>query len=238
MVVAYAIARREIGSFFASPMAYVAMTLFLLVCGYFFWGDFRPGAPVAMRNMFDQMLLVLVFIVPVLCMGLLSSEWDKGTIETMMTAPVGEAEVVLGKFIGSLGFFLVLLAPTLLYVVALALFGRPEVGPLFSGYLGIVLVGGLYTSISLFCSSLTRSQVVAAVTSAAILFLITVVPAYAASNALLGNFWRGVVRQMVYQRYTDFSRGIIDLSHVVFFVAGIAVFLFLTVKVLESRRWK
>lgn len=238
MTVAYAIARREIGSFFASPMAYVAMTLFLLVCGYFFWGDFRPGAPVGMRGMFDQMLMVLVFVVPVLCMGLMASEWDKGTIETMMTAPVGEAEVVIGKFVGSLGFFLVLLAPTLLYVVALAIFGRPEIGPLFSGYLGIVLVGALYTAISLFCSSLTRSQVVAAVTSAAMLFLITIVPAYAASNVLLGNFWRQVVRQMVYQRYTDFSRGIIDLSHVTFFLAGTAVFLFLTVKVLESRRWK
>lgn len=237
MTVALAIARREMGALFFSPIAYVAMTVFLLVCGYFFWGDFRPGAPVAMRSLFDQMVWLLVFVTPVISMGLLATEWDRGTLETLMTAPVGEAELVLGKFLGAFGFFLVLLAPTTVYVLLLSVYGRPELGPLLSGYLGIVLVGMLYLSVGLLCSALTRSQVIAAVSSSAVLFLITIVPAFAARQALLPDFWRAVVRQLVFHRYTDFSRGIIDLGHVAFFVAASGALLFLTVKVMESRRW-
>ena len=155
-----------------------------------------------------------------------------------MTAPVGEHDVVLGKFLGSLGFLLVLLAPTLLYVVMLAIYGRPDIGPIFSGYLGIILVGSLFISIGLFCSSLTRSQVVAAVTSAAILFLVTIIPWWLGTRATLTGFWRGVAEQSIFRRYTDFSKGVIDTGNLVFFLAATAVFLFLTVKVLESRRWK
>lgn len=238
MTVAYAIARRELSSYFFSPIAYVAITLFLLVSGILFTRDFEPGAAVSLRTLFDWMVYLLVFIVPVLSMGLISSEWDKGTIETMMTAPVSDAEVVLGKFAGAMSFFLVMLLPTLTYVVLLSVFGRPEPGPLLSGYLGIVLVGGLFTAVGIFCSSLTRSQVVAAVISAAVLAAITILPYYASDNPRLTDFWRQVVRQMVFQRYTDFSRGVIDLSHVVAFLSATAVFLFATTKVLESRRWK
>jgi ABC-2 type transport system permease protein len=156
----------------------------------------------------------------------------------MMTAPVGESDMVLGKFFGSFGFFAVLLSPTLLYVVLLRLYGRPEYGPILSGYLGILLVGALFTAIGLFCSSLTRSQVVAAVSAIAILFLVTIVPWWAASKASLPGFWRKVTDQGVFARYVDFSKGVIDMGDFVFFVATTAVFLFLTVKVLESRRWK
>lgn len=244
LAIPLAIARREIGSYFFSPVAYVALGLFLLACGYFFQSDLRPGAPVAMRSLFDQMVWLLVFIIPTLSMGLLATEWDKGTIETLMTAPVSETDVVVGKFLGSMGFFVVLLLPTLAYVALLSLFSGGgaakgiELGPLLSGYLGIVLVGGLYMSVGLLCSSLTRLQMVAAVSCAAVLSVITIVPAFAARQALLSDFWRTVVRQLVYQRYTDFSRGVIDLGHVTFFLASTAVMLFLTVKVLESRRWK
>ncbi len=232
------IARRELSSYFYSPIAYVAMALFLLASGFSFWDDFQPGQPVAMRSIFEWMVWYLVFIVPVLCMGLLAQEWATGTIETMMTAPVGESDVVMGKFLGSFLFFLVLLVPTLLYVLMLRIYGRPDYGPIFSGYLGIILVGALFIAIGLFCSSLTRSQVVAAVSAAAILFLVTIVPWYAAGKATLVGVWRTVADQAVMSRYTDFSKGIIDTGNLVFFLAATGVFLFLTVKVLESRRWR
>ncbi len=106
-----------------------------------------------------------------------------------MTALVDEGDVVIGKFLGSFLFFLVLLAPTLLYIVMLAIFGDPDYGPIFSGYLGLVL-SALFVAIGLFCSSLTRSQVVAAVAAAAILFLVTVVPWFAAGEAALTGLWR------------------------------------------------
>jgi ABC-2 type transport system permease protein len=234
------IARRELTSYFYSPVAYVAMFIFLMVAALLFWHDFVPGQPAGMRNIFDWMVWVLVMVVPVLSMGLLSQEWSSGTIESLMTAPVGETDVVLGKFLGGFGFFLVLLVPTLLYVVLLRLYSQVDMGPIFSGYLGIVLVGALFVSIGLFCSSLTRSQVVAAVSSVAILFLITIAPylALTLEGSTLSATWRKVAEQAVYNRYADFSRGVVDISHVVFFLAVTTVFLFLTVKVLESRRWK
>jgi ABC-2 type transport system permease protein len=138
------IARRELSSYFYSPIAYVALTLFLMAAGYLFWRDFQPGQPAGMRTIFDWMVWLLVFIVPVLCMGLLAQEWATGTIEPLMTAPVEETDVVVGKFLGALGFFCVLLAPTLFYVVLLRLYSRMDFGPIFSGYLGILLVGALF----------------------------------------------------------------------------------------------
>jgi len=235
---AMVIARRELASYFYSPIAYVAMMLFLLASGFLFWNDFDPGQPVSMRTIFEWMVWLLVFVIPVLSMNLLAQEWATGTIETMMTAPVGELDMVLGKFLGLLSFFIVLLIPTLVYLAMLAMYGRPDYGTIFTGYLGILLVGCLFISIGLFCSSLTRSQVVAAVAAAAVLFVATIVPWWAGSRTTVVGFWRKIVDQGVFTRYVDFSKGIIDTGNLVFFLATTAVFLFLTIKVLESRRWK
>jgi ABC-2 type transport system permease protein len=234
------IGRRELFSYFVSPIAYVAMFLFLIACGGAFYQDFEPGQPAMLRHLFDWMLWFLCFVVPMLCMGSISQEWASGTMETLMTAPVTDTDVVVGKYLGSLGFMLVLLAPTLLYVVLMAIFANPrlDIGPVISGYVGMVLAASLFVAVSLFCSSLTRSQVVAAVTAFAILAVITIVPYVVGAWATLGDFWRRAVNQGVYARYADFSKGVIDLTHVVFFLAATAAFLFFTVKVLESRRWK
>jgi ABC-2 type transport system permease protein len=191
-----------------------------------------------MRTIFEWMVWLLVVIIPLLCMGLIAQEWATGTIETLMTAPVDESDVVIGKFLGSFALFVLLLFPTLFYVAMLALFSRPDYGPIFSGYLGILLVGALFISIGLFCSSLTRSQIVAAVTTIAILFVITILPWWVSGEATLRPFLRTLADQTVFRRYTDFSKGVIDIGNFVFFIAATAVFLFLTVKVLESRRWK
>lgn len=234
------IARRELASYFCSPIAYVAMALFLLATGIFFRNDFQPGQVAAMRSLFEWMVWLMVFVIPVLCMGLLAQEWSSGTIETLLTAPVDETDVVVGKFLGSLGFFLILLTPTLIYVLMLAVYASPalDLGPVLSGYLGIVLVATLFTSVGLFCSSLTRSQVVAAVAAAAILALITIAPKLASEQAMLPRFWRDLSDQLVFRRYSDFSRGVLDSAHFVFFLATTAMFLFFSMKVLESRRWK
>src|SRR5256714_8859692 len=210
------IARRELGSYFYSPMAYVVMTLFLVICGVLFYRDFEPGQPAAMRTLFDAMVWVLVIAVPLVCMGLLAQEWATGTIESLMTAPIHESEVVMGKFLGSLGFLTILLLPTIFYVLMLRIYARPDFGPILSGYLGILLVGALFIAVGLFCSSLTRSQIVAAVAAAAILCLITMVPWWVGSVATLPTFWRNVADQTVFRRYTDFSKGVIDIGNLVF----------------------
>src|SRR3954471_21816303 len=220
------IARREMSSYFYSPIAYVVLALFLLACGFVFRKDFQPGQVAAMRSLFEWMVFFLVFAIPVLSMGLMSQEWATGTIETLMTAPVEETDVILGKFLGSLVFFLVLLAPTLVYVLMLLIYSPSfDFGPIFSGYLGIILVGALFISIGLFCSSLTRSQIVAAVSTTAILFVITILPWWVGGEATLAGFWRTVADQTVFRRYTDFSKGVIDIGNLVFFISTTAVFL-------------
>ena len=235
---AVTIARREFLGYLFSPIAYVAMTLFLLAAGLLFRKDFEPGQPATMRTIFDWMVWILVGIIPLLCMGLIAQEWASGTIESLMTAPVSETDVILGKFFGSFLLFLLLLVPTLFYVILLRVYGNPDYGPIFSGYLGIILVGALFISIGLFCSSLTRSQIVAAVTTLAILTLITILPWWLSAEVNLRPWLRTVAEQTVFRRYTDFSKGIVDIGNLVFFIATTGVFLFLTVKVLESRRWK
>jgi ABC-2 type transport system permease protein len=231
------IAKRELGSYFYSPLAYVAMALFLFGAGAFFWTDFAPGQPVEMRHTFERMLWLLLVIVPMLGMGLMAQEWATGTIETMMTAPVNETDVVLGKFLGSLGFFVVLLAPTIFYVLLLRMYGRPDYGPILSAYLGLILVAALFISVTLMFSSMTKIQVVAAALSFTVLCLITVVP-WAAGQISLNDLARKSLDQLVFTRYTAFTDGSIDLGNLVFFIATTVVFLFVTVKVLESNRWK
>jgi ABC-2 type transport system permease protein len=235
---AMAIARREFSSYFYSPIAYVVIIAFLLASGAAFWRDFDPGQVAAMRSTLDWMVWFLVVIVPVLSMGLLAQEWAGGTIETLMTAPVNDTEVVIGKFAGNLGLLVAMLIPTLLYVVLLFIYARPDFGPIFSGYLGIILVGALFIAVGLFCSSMTRNQIVAVVVAILILALATVVPYMMAQFANLRPWVRRAVDQAVYRRYSDFSRGVISTGNIAFFVLATAVFLFLTVKILESRRWK
>src|SRR4051794_31413635 len=234
---ALVIAKRELSSYFYSPVAYVAMTLFLLAAGWFFRSDFQPGQPVEMRHTFERMLWLMLVIIPMLGMGLLAQEWATGTIETMMTAPVNETEVVLGKFLGSLGFFTVLLVPTLLYVLLLRMYGRPDYGPIFSGYLGLILVAGLFIAVTLLFSSMTAIQVVAAALSFAVLCVLTVLP-WAATQISVPTSVRTALDQLVFTRYTAFTDGAIDIGNLVFFIATTAVFLFVTVKVLEWNRWK
>src|SRR5947208_190525 len=112
---AITIARREFLSYLFSPIAYVAMTLFLLAAGFLFRKDFEPGQPAAMRTIFEWMVWLLVVVVPLMCMGLIAQEWASGTIEPLMTAPVGESDVVIGKFAGSYLLFGLLPVPTLFY---------------------------------------------------------------------------------------------------------------------------
>jgi ABC-2 type transport system permease protein len=230
--------RREISSYFVSPIAYVAMALFLVVSGFFFaLADFRPGAPAAMRSIFEIMMVILVFVLPIVTMRSLSEERRSGTIESLLTAPVTDTQVVLAKFLGSWLFYLAMLAPTVLYVLLLATFGNPEYGPVASGYLGLALLGAMYVAVGLFASSLTSNQVIAAVTGFVILIVLAMLAPWIATVAPAP--WRTIVSTAsVRTHYTDFSQGVVDLAHVVYFVVVTAYALFLTVKVLESRRWR
>jgi ABC-2 type transport system permease protein len=230
--------RREVATYFVSPVAYVAMALFLGLSGVFFAvSDFRPGAPAAMRSIFEVMTIVLILIVPLITMRSLSEERRLGTLESLLTAPVTDTQVVVAKFLGCWFFYLAMLAPTALYVVALAIFGRPDYGPIASGYIGMALMGGMFVSIGLLASSLTSSQVISAIVSVIALFALTLVFLWVAA-AVPQPYRRILVEASVRSHYNDFSQGVVDVVHIIYFIAVTVYALFFTVKVLESRRWR
>ena len=230
--------RREVSSYFVSPIAYVAMALFLVISGFFFaLADFRPGAPAAMRSIFEVMMIILVFIIPIVTMRAISEERRTGTLETLLTAPVTDTQVVVAKFLGCWVFYLAMLAPTLLYLILLATFGNPDFGPVASGYIGLALLGALYVAVGILASSLTSNQVIAAVVGFVILIVLALLGPWV--GAAVPSPWRGIVQQAsVRMHYVDFSQGVVDLVHVLYFVVLTLYALFITVKVLESRRWR
>jgi len=230
--------RREVSSYFVSPIAYVAMALFLVISGFFFaLADFRPGAPAAMRSIFEVMMIILVFVIPIVTMRSISEERRTGTLETLLTAPVTDTQVVVAKFLGCWIFYLAMLAPTLLYLAALASFGNPDFGPVASGYIGLALLGALYVAVGILASSLTSNQVIAAVVGFVVLIVLALLGPWV--GAAVPSPWRGIVQQAsIRMHYIDFSQGVVDLVHVLYFVVLTLYALFITVKVLESRRWR
>lgn len=233
------VAGRELGAYFLSPIAYAVMAIFLFATGMAFGlGTFANGKEASLRFLFDSwILLILVFVLPMLTMRLIADESRTGTIETLMTAPVTDTEIVLGKFLGALGFYLILLAAMLIYPILLAMYGPVDPKLLISHGIGLLLAGSLYISVGLFFSACTKHQVVAVLTSFALLALMTF-----ASHALARQVETGWLRVLFQQvsvasHFYDFVRGMLDLNHVIFFLSTTALFLFLTVKRLEMRRW-
>ena len=232
------IARRELSSFFYSPIAYVVMCVFVLLAGLMFLLDvFAPGGPASMRRLFFWLVWILIAIAPAISMRLLAEELRSGTIETLMTSPVTDLQVVVGKWLGAVGFFAVLLAPTLFYVLLLAIWGDPDYGPIFTGYLGMLLVGGLYMAIGAFASVLTRNQIIAFLLTVFVILMVTVVP-YFLRGFLPGGWSEAMYYVNINEQYEDFSKGLIDTSNFVYFFSGIGLFLTLAIKALESRRWR
>ncbi len=232
-------AQREIGAYFLSPIAYAVLAVFLFSSGLAFGlGTFSAGSEASMRQVFEfWIVLILLFVLPMLTMRLISDELRSGTIETLMTAPVTEIEVVLGKFLGGMMFFAILLAGTLLYPIILSMYGDIDLMFLTCHYLGLFLLGSLYVAVGLFFSTLTKHQVVAVLASSALLALMTFA-SHAMANRMEG--WLKVLLQQLSVRthFHDFVRGMVDLNHLVFFVTMTALFLFLSVKLLEMRRWQ
>ena len=230
------IARRELRSYFTSPVAYVVTAAFLVVTGYLFTVILSLSREASLRYLFGNMSVILLIISPALTMRLLAEEQRSGTIELLLTAPIRDHEVVLGKFIASLGLLATMLALTLYYPLLLFLYGNPEKGHIISGYLGTLLLGAAFLSIGLFASSLTANQIVAAVlTFMALLLLWLIGSAAQLAGPGLGDVLGYLA---IDQHFNDFTRGIIASRAVVYFLSVVAVFLFATVRVLESRRWR
>jgi ABC-2 type transport system permease protein len=238
---------RELRAYFLSPLAYVILTFFLLVNGYVFslivsfLSDPRSGGSTTPLKLFfgDTFFfwIVLLFITPVLTMRLISEEFKSGTIESLMTAPVTEGQVVLAKYLASLAFYVFLWLPTLVYVGIVAQSSTVDWGPIAAGYLGIFCIGALFLAVGIFASSFTKSQIVAAVATFAMLiffFAIAFMDSLVTDDTL-----REVLSYLnLLEHMDEFGKGIVDTRRLVYYASTTALFLFLTTRSLESKKWR
>lgn len=241
------IAGREMGSMFRLPAGWIIMALYLLLSGIVFAGAILvPGQPASLRAFFALSGWLLMPVVPAMAMRLFSEEYKSGTIEPLMTAPVDDWSLVLGKFAGACGFLVAMLAPTAVFPVTLWIFAdpRPDLGPVLSGYLSLVLQGMLYLAIGLLASSLTSNQTLAFLLTLfailGMLLLSALGPQAADQLSARGAelVRRAVAAVSIEARVSDFARGVLDPASVVFFLSLTAFVLVLGVVSVQSRRWR
>jgi ABC-2 type transport system permease protein len=243
------IANREIKSLFVSPIAYVVLALFLLFMGIVFLLPlariFVPGGVIELRELTNFTRFALFFILPLLTMSIFSDEYRSGRIEMLRTSPITEFDLLLGKFIGTMVFYLALVGSTLIYLAILTYFGRPDFGQVVSCYLGMALMGCMFVAAGLFFSSLTKEPIVAALLSIITLGLLTIAQYIAPFVPQNWSFlWnkiqiRAAVEYLsVGTHIGDFARGSVELGNVVYFLGFAGLFLFWTYLVLESRKWR
>jgi len=232
------IALKEFKSYLTSPMAYVIACVFLVLYGsLFIWYlEDTQYSDTSINGYLDIWgNLVLMLFAAVLAMRLIAEEKKLGTWELLLTAPLRDTEVVLGKFLGSLGMLVSMLALTLYFPLLLRVFGIPDGGPILTGYLGLFLLGATSLAIGLFASSVTSNQIVAAVVAGgmlAILYFIGI-----AGDAIGGAAGNILSYISLYSHFSAFVTGIIDTRAIIYFLSITALFLFLTIRSIETSRW-
>ncbi len=257
----WAIYRREMSHYFVSPIAYVVGGVFLAIAGYFFNGilailmqramqmgfqaaEMGGGAPpmdvtsMVAQNFFSVVGSLTLFLLPMLTMGVYAEEKKRGTIELLMTSPLEDWAIVLGKFFATLTVYALLLVPTLLYQIFLFHYSDPVPSwkMLVPGYLGILLLAGALIALGQFLSSLTENQIVAAVLTFGVFLLLWVLDLGAQDTSSgIGAMLR---RLSLVERYNSFTMGVIDLASLVYFVSFAAFMVFLTLRSLDSMRWR
>jgi len=248
-----AIAGKELRSYFASPVAWVTMGLFAVLFGWFYnvhldyfvrsatQSQFGAPRPTNVNNEMIRPLLqnasvLMLFLLPMITMRTYSEEKRSGTIELLLTSPLTDVQIILGKFLGVVGLYLGLLVVTAVYIAVLFGLGSPEWRPLLSGYLGLLLLGGCFIAAGLFISSMTKNQMVAGAGTFVILLMFWIISWFADSaGPTLGPI---LTYLSITQHFDDFGKGVIDTAHVIFYVSFIAFGLFLTLKSVDSERWR
>ena len=247
------IAGKELRGYFGSPMAWVMMGLFAIIFGWFFNVYLRFFVEDAMRSQFgapppqnvnerlirpllQNASVLVLFLLPMITMRTYSEEKRSGTIELLLTSPITDVEIILGKFFGAVGLFAGLLAVTMLYVAVLFGLGRPEFLPVLSGYLGLLLLGSCFLSVGLFISSTTKNQMVAGAATFVVALMFWIINWFSDSaGPTIGPI---LTYLSITQHFDDFAKGVIDTKHVMFYLSFIAFGLFLTLKSVDSERWR
>lgn len=248
-----AIAGKELRGYFASPIGYVIMGFFALLFGFFFYAyldafmrqsmqmmGFGGGSMNVnmnlVRPLFGNASVVLLFVIPMITMRTYSEEKRSGTIELLLTSPITDVQIILGKFLGAMGLYVGMLAVTLLYMAILFWFGNPDWRPIAAGYLGLLLMGGGFIAVGLLISNLTRNQIVAGTATFGVFLLFWIISWLGEAS---GPRVQAVLTYLsITEHFDDFAKGVIDTKHLVYYFSFITFGLFLTAKSVDSDRWR
>jgi ABC-2 type transport system permease protein len=250
-----AIAQKEIKSYFASPIAYIVIGFSAILFGWFFinllyyfdrmslQAGLGGGGPESMNvnemligPLFMNVSVILLFTLPLVTMRIYSEEKRSGTIELLLTSPLTDFQIVMGKFLGALVLYAAMLSVTLVHIGFLFAFGNPEWRPVATGYLGVLLMGGCFLSLGLFVSSLTKNQIVAGMITFAVFLMFWIVNWI---SSFSGPTTQAVLNYLsITDHLNDFTKGVLDTKHLVYYVSFIAFSLFLTVRSVDSERWR
>ena len=248
-----AIAGKEMRSYFASPIAYIIIGLFALLFGWFFYVYLHVFVEQSQRmsmmgggnvNVNEQMIrgvlqnaaVIILFVMPMITMRTYSEEKRSGTIELLLTSPLTDFEIIVGKFLGAMGLFCAMLVVTMIDVAILFRLGNPEWRPIAAGYLGLLLMGGCFISVGLLISSLTKNQIVAGFMTFAVFLMLWVINWLADSSGPTGQEILSFLS--ITDHFDDFTKGIIDTKHLAYYLSFITFGLFLTAKSVDSERWR
>ena len=232
----FAIFKRELRAYFTSPLGYVFLAIFYAFSGLFFYIFALSVGSTDISSVFLMMFMVLMIFVPLLTMRLLSEDKKQKTDQLTLTAPVSLLSIVMGKFLAAYAIFAIGVAVMPVYGFVMSTFATVSWLPIWGNTVGLLLLGGIFVSIGLFISSLTENQMIAAIGGFFINLMILLMNTL--TSALPSGFFRDVLSSIsVYSRYSQITNGIFSLSSLIFFISVIFIFLFLTVRVLEKRRW-
>ena len=227
------IMKRELKSYFTSPVAYIVTCAFLIVSGFMLFSFFFLANRAELREFFVNLPWLFAIFIPALTMRLFSEERGRGTIETLMTLPV-TCTVVIGKFLAAFVSSIIMLVPTFIYAITASIFGDVDFGPLFCGYLGAIFLGACFSAIGIFASSITKNQIVSFFVAFGICILLAMI------DRFLIFLPAGIVGFLQFisagSHFTSISRGIIDSRDLLYFISITILFIAITVKVLENRR--
>jgi ABC-2 type transport system permease protein len=251
-----AIAQKELKAYFASPIAYIVIGLWALMYGYFFvalmnffvrqsmqMNQFGMQGPQAMnvnqqliRPLLQNVLILILFLMPMVTMRAYAEEKRSGTIELLLTSPLTDFQIIVGKFLGAMALYGCMLAVTLIHIGLLFLYGRPEWKPIVTAYIGLLLMGGCFIAVGLFISSLTRNQIVAGMVTFAVFLMLWII-------TWIGSFSGPTVDKLtqylsIVDHFDDFGKGVLDTTHIIYYVSFITFGLFLTAKSVDMERWR
>ena len=247
-----AIAHKELKSYFSTPIAYIVIGFFALLFGYFFYAMLvifnqqslqfgGQGGNVdinqqLIRPLFLNASVILLFVLPLITMRTYSEEKRSGTIELLLTSPVTDVEIIIGKFLGAMALYAAMLAVTVIHVGLLFSYGNPEWKVVVTGYIGLLLMGGCFISVGLLISSMTKNQIVSGMVTFAVFLLLWVINWIA---SFTGPTTQSVLNYLsITDHFDDFTRGSLDTKHLIYYFSVMSFGLFLTTRSVDTERWK